>query len=178
MNLKPVLHIIVVASVVAFLGLAGWILLAEPESSSDLRRATSLLSPPQALAAQHTFLHDHAGITAYARVQWQDGVPDWERLVSRLTGVKNSGPRFIVGVLDGRRGDGAEDDPHVLLHEDGWIASYFPADQHAARIICHQVKAWNTYGVSSQSCYSGSERATNALVPRPAIFDKYKEGYN
>ncbi len=163
MNQKLVFRLVVVPSVVAILGIAGWILLAESEPSSNLRHATSALSPPQALAAEHTFLHDHAGITAYARVQWQGGSPDWGNLKQRLEGVKNSGPGFIVGVLDGREGDGAEDDPHVLLQEDGWIAAYFPADQPAARILCHEIYG---SGFTEDDCIGWASNALDSALDR------------
>ncbi len=125
-------------SAAALLGLVGWILQVTSGPDSDLRvPTTSRLSPPVALAAEHSFLHEHAGVTAYARVEWEGGFPDWGDLQKRLVGVQKSGPGFLVGVLDGREGDGADDNPHVLLHEDGWIAAYFPANQPAARMICH-----------------------------------------
>ena len=114
-----------------------------------------------------SFLQKHAGITAYAKVQWDNEGPDWLTLRDQLTGVLKSGPGFVVGTVSGSAREGRprpEDDPHILLQEEGWIATYFPANQPTARMFCRDTND-RVYARGSSYPLGCKYKSSDALIP-------------
>ena len=129
----------VVLVTLAILGVVNWN--ASPSLDPGDRASMSpvRLGAPPAYAATESFLADQAGITIYAKAEWLAGSPDWKAIQGRLKAVQKRGDGFLVGTIGGWHTAIEEylPDPHVLVQEEGWIAAYFPANEPAARMMCH-----------------------------------------
>lgn len=99
------------------------------EVGSSIPGEITLVKP--AIAQTATFLDQEAGISAYTQIA---ATIDLDSAASAFRVIERQTADWFVGTV-GISGETEEVDPHVFVHQSGWIVAYYPRETPVATAL-------------------------------------------
>ena len=122
MKRKMALSVATIA--IVLVGWGGWLALQASLGSDGISGLGGIPLARPAIAQEASFLDTEAEIAAYTKA---DAVITIEDAASAFRVIERQTSEWIVGTV-AITGETEEVDPHVFVHQSGWIVAYYPQE--------------------------------------------------